>query len=92
MLREKRACEFGCLIDKTELEEWEAKLQDRKQQLKDLYKNNQKLLSKPWLYNKKASLLHQEIGKLHRKIKFWKEELKQDQKDLDEVNFRLRIF
>ena len=70
----------------------ETNLQDRKQQLKNLYKNNQRLLIKPWLYNKKASHLHQEIGKFQRKIKFWKGELEQDLKGLKESQEFLEKF
>ena len=70
----------------------ETNLQDRKQQLKNLYQNNQRLLKKPWLYNKKARQLHQEIGKLRRKIKFWKGELEQDLEGLKESQEFLERF
>ena len=79
MLQENiKNSEFEYEIDKRELEDLETKLQVHKQKLKDLYKNNPRLLTKPWLCNKKAIQLHQEIRKFRNKIKFWKGELEQD--------------
>ena len=93
LLRNRRDEEFACEIDKQEIEEWETKLQTRKQQLKELYKKQSgEVPYKAWLFHKKANQLHQEIRKFCKKIKFWKEELEEDQKVLDETCFRLRQF
>ena len=93
MLRDRRDEEFACEIDKQEIKEWETKLQIRKQQLKNLYKNQSgEAPYKAWLFHKKAYQLHQKIRKFRKKIKFWKGELEEDQKVLDETCFRLRQF
>ena len=85
--------EFECEIDKRELEDWETKLQDRKLQLKDLYKKQSgETPYKAWLYHKKANQLHQDIRKFRRKIKFWKGELEQDQIYLKEDRESLEEF
>ena len=69
------------------------KLQIRKQQLKDLYKKQSgEAPYKAWLFHKKANHLHKKIRKFRRKIKFWKGELEEDQKALDETCFVLRQF
>ena len=84
--------EFAYEIDKREIKDWETKLQVQRQQLKNLYKNNLRLLTKPWLSNKKANQLHQNIRKFRRKIKFWKGELEQDQIYLKEDRESLEEF